>query len=185
MKTVSLVLDSKAQAVIAALKLATRAESAAHVLRDALGVYNALFEMLTRGETLAVVNRAANEMRELTFPSLQRKARAVSDLIEQSSVGQGLAALKADPDAELQRLDDELTPEVMDQLRAWNAEQVSPDIEPELPDRDVDVFEAAYTAADEQAMASVRYGIDVRKLERICTRAGIDAVLRERAKEER
>jgi hypothetical protein len=45
---------------------------------------------------------------------------------------------------------------------------------------DVDVFEAAWAVAEKAYMESVRVSANARKLERACTLAGVDAVLRSR-----
>lgn len=74
-KKIRLVLDDEAQATLEVLKTATHAESMAHVLRDALGVYSALHEMLREspGTQLALVDHVRHELQELNIPSLQGK----------------------------------------------------------------------------------------------------------------
>jgi hypothetical protein len=75
-KKIQLVLDEEQQTTLDALRDATHAESMAHVLRDALGVYSALHELLReRGPEaqLAVIDRAKQEFQELNVPSLQGK----------------------------------------------------------------------------------------------------------------
>lgn len=49
-----------------------------------------------------------------------------------------------------------------------------------VTDNDVDAFEAAWSVAEKACIESVRVSMRVRELERACTRAGIDAVLRRR-----
>jgi hypothetical protein len=76
-KKIQLVLDEQAQATLENLVTATRSESMAHVLRDALGVYSSLFDLLqSSGPTaqLAIVDRARQELQELNIPSLQGKS---------------------------------------------------------------------------------------------------------------
>lgn len=64
---------------LAALQEATGAGSMAEVLRDALGVYNSLRDMLASGgqKKLALVDRNAGELQELFIPSLMRGAAIV------------------------------------------------------------------------------------------------------------
>jgi hypothetical protein len=73
-KKVQLVLDDEAQDILEKLKESTRAESQAHVLRNALGVYAALYDLLKKGGPnthLALVDRSRNEMQRLSVPSLE------------------------------------------------------------------------------------------------------------------
>jgi hypothetical protein len=72
-KKIQLVLDEDAQAALEALVKATHAESMAHVLRDALGVYNSLYELLSANGTaqLALVDKTRHELQELQIPSLR------------------------------------------------------------------------------------------------------------------
>lgn len=75
-KKIQLVLDEQAQATLEGLVEATNAESMAHVLRDALGVYNSLYELLRESgpsAQLAIVDRVRQELQELNIPSLQGK----------------------------------------------------------------------------------------------------------------
>lgn len=75
-KKIQLVLDEQALNTLESLRVATHAESMAHVLRDALGVYNSLYELLREngsGAQLAIIDRARQEMQELSVPSLQGK----------------------------------------------------------------------------------------------------------------
>lgn len=74
-KRIQLVLDAEAQKVLEKLQAATGANSMAEVLRDALGVYDSLHEMLAEDEqnTLAIVDRKRSRMQELHVPSLARK----------------------------------------------------------------------------------------------------------------
>jgi hypothetical protein len=70
---VQLVLDDETQDVLEKLKESTSAESQAHVLRNALGVYAALYDLLKKGGPnthLALVDRSRNEMQRLSVPSL-------------------------------------------------------------------------------------------------------------------
>ncbi len=71
-------LDQTAQDVIERLRVETQAETRAAVLRDALGVYNALHEMLrdNPGQRLVLLNRASGSMRELAIPRLQQQPEA-------------------------------------------------------------------------------------------------------------
>ena len=74
MKKVQLVLDVEAQDILEKLKESTGAESQAHVLRNALGVYSALYDLLKKGGPsthLALVDRSRNEMQQLSIPSLE------------------------------------------------------------------------------------------------------------------
>lgn len=72
---IQILLDEDAQTTLTVLQEATGARSMAEVLRDALGVYNSLHEMLSEpGKCLALVNREAGEMQELFIPSLMRSA---------------------------------------------------------------------------------------------------------------
>lgn len=74
-KKIQLVLDEEAQATLQALQDSTGAGSMAEVLRDALGVYNSLRDMLTDGggqKRLALIDRSAGELQELIIPSLLR-----------------------------------------------------------------------------------------------------------------
>lgn len=79
-KKIQLVLDEQAQATLEDLVEATKAESMAHVLRDALGVYSTLHQMLTESPSsqLALIDRLKQELQELNIPSLQRKAIVAS-----------------------------------------------------------------------------------------------------------
>lgn len=72
-KRVELVLDDEALAALESLQSKTRAGSIADVLRAALGVYNSLQDMLSRGDgkRLALLDRGAGEFTELAIPSLQ------------------------------------------------------------------------------------------------------------------
>jgi hypothetical protein len=74
-KKIQLVLDEEAQATLEGLVEATHAESMAHVLRDALGVYNSLHKLLSESPSaqLALVDRVRQELQELNIPSLQGK----------------------------------------------------------------------------------------------------------------
>ncbi len=71
-KKVQLVLDEQAQETLAKLVESTGAESMAHGIRDALGVYAGIHDMLTPGISLALVDRNKNELQELNVPSLTR-----------------------------------------------------------------------------------------------------------------
>ncbi len=75
-----------------------------------------------------VEHRRSLDALEATLLALAGKP-SFEELLSQSSVGEGLRALREDPEAELARLEEELTPEVMDQLRRWNeepADEVAP-----------------------------------------------------------
>lgn len=73
-KKIQLVLDEQAQETLAALVESTGAESMAHVLRDALGVYSTLHEMLTAktGLVLSIVDHTDNTIQALNIPSMNR-----------------------------------------------------------------------------------------------------------------
>lgn len=71
-KKIQLILDEQAQETVEKLFAETGAESIAHVLRDALGVYATLHELLTPGITLALIDRGKSEFQELNIPSLSR-----------------------------------------------------------------------------------------------------------------
>lgn len=72
-KKIQLILDEQAQETLAKLVESTGAESMAHVLRDALGVYSSLHEMLTPSLELALINRSEGVFQELAIPSLRRE----------------------------------------------------------------------------------------------------------------
>ena len=69
---IQLNLDAEARKILLDLVARTSAESMAEVLRDALGVYNSLHDMLAKdeGNRLALVNREAGTMQELNIPTL-------------------------------------------------------------------------------------------------------------------
>jgi hypothetical protein len=74
-KKIQLVLDDEAVKTLEDLQAVTGAGSMTEVLRDALGVYSSLRELLTRGDghhQLAIVDKAAGEFQELTIPSFQK-----------------------------------------------------------------------------------------------------------------
>lgn len=74
-KKIQLVLDEEAQSVLADLVESTNADSMAHVLRDALGVYNGLYKILSHSTgVLAVVDRQRNEFQELSITSFAQPA---------------------------------------------------------------------------------------------------------------
>jgi hypothetical protein len=72
-KTVQLRLDAEAMETLERLGAATGAERAVDVLRDALGVYNALHALLQPGWTLALVSDDRSAMQELNVPTLARR----------------------------------------------------------------------------------------------------------------
>jgi hypothetical protein len=79
-KKIQLVLDEEAQTTLEALRHATGAASMAEVLRDALGVYNSLRDMLAaegQNRRLALIDRSAGEMQELIIPSLMKNTAIV------------------------------------------------------------------------------------------------------------
>ena len=71
-RKIQLVLDEEAQKVLLELQAASGAESMAAVLRDALGVYYSLREILNSEPdmTLALINRERSEMQELVIPTI-------------------------------------------------------------------------------------------------------------------
>lgn len=82
-KKIQLLLDEPAQDTLAALQQATGANSAAEVLRDALGVYNSLCGLLNgTGLRLALLDRSSGTMQELIIPSLLRTVAPVVVLHE-------------------------------------------------------------------------------------------------------
>lgn len=76
---ITLRLDAEALATLDALVARTTAKTRGEVLRDALGLYVSLADMLTArdGNALAMVNRKENEIQDLTVPSLRAKLRLV------------------------------------------------------------------------------------------------------------
>lgn len=91
------------------------------------------------------------------------------ELLARSSVGQGLRALREDPEAELARVEEELTPEVMEILRRANDE----------PPAWVEQLAAKWEAAADahSPLGAPPYPVD--RMRRDCARE-----LRERAKGE-
>jgi len=78
-KRINLELDDQAQSTLERLQKATN-ESMAHVLRDALGVYSALRDLLSENgpeAKLAIINRARHELQELSIPSLSPTTKHV------------------------------------------------------------------------------------------------------------
>lgn len=73
-KKIQLVLDDDAVKTLSELQAMTGAGTMTEVLRDALGVYSSLRELLSRsqGGQLAIVDKVAGEFQELTIPSFQR-----------------------------------------------------------------------------------------------------------------
>jgi hypothetical protein len=89
-KKIELVLDDEAMSALAVLQNETTADNLAEVLRDALGVYRSLRDLLGRDgdKRLAIVDSTFGELRELTIPSFQKlrptaratAARSVSNI---------------------------------------------------------------------------------------------------------
>jgi len=73
-KKIQLVLDDEAVKTLSELQAVTGASTMTEVLRDALGVYSSLRELLSRssGTQLAIVDKSIGEFQELTIPSFQR-----------------------------------------------------------------------------------------------------------------
>lgn len=73
-KKIQLALDEEAVSTLELLLQQTGAQSMAEVLRDALGVYSSLRDLLAgnAGCELALIDRRAGEFQALTIPSFQR-----------------------------------------------------------------------------------------------------------------
>lgn len=71
-KTIQLVLDDEALSTLTRLQEQTRASSLAEVLRDALGVYNALRDLLVEDTVLLLNHRSTGEVQPVVIPSLTR-----------------------------------------------------------------------------------------------------------------
>lgn len=123
--------------------------------------------------------------RGLPFPTMQVLADVPDDEAAHASESAWVEQLAADMDKRADRLEGERVYGKAYALRECAAElraRVKAFVIEGNGQDDVDVFESAYVAAEKAAVDASSVGVDVRELERLCTRAGINAVLHERAK---
>lgn len=94
MKRIQILLDDEAQELLSQLQAATRSESEAAVLRDAVAVYDWFRRQLCEGHRLARIEHGTGKIHELLLPSLpplrppERPARGGATAIADEQLAQ-------------------------------------------------------------------------------------------------